>query len=112
MVILNSSSYVNFMTYSGIATLAGRKSVLKLAQRMTWSFSRAIGASSYHTWTKLSTKGGDGIRVASRRNVNDPGEPQGLILCAVASIWLPVSPHALFDFIRDDARWSEVIKVN
>ncbi|RWR73432.1 homeobox-leucine zipper protein GLABRA 2 [Cinnamomum micranthum f. kanehirae] len=92
---------------SGIATLAGRKSVLKLAQRMTSSFSRAIGASSYHTWAKISTKGGDGIKVASRRNMNDPGEPQGLILCAVSSIWLPVSPHALFDFLRDDARWNE-----
>ncbi|XP_057967176.1 homeobox-leucine zipper protein GLABRA 2 [Malania oleifera] len=92
---------------SGVATLAGRKSILKLAQRMTWSFCHALGASSYHTWTKVSSKTGDDIRVASRKNLNDPGEPLGLILCAVSSVWLPVSPHVLFDFLRDEARRSE-----
>ncbi|XP_058114110.1 homeobox-leucine zipper protein GLABRA 2 [Magnolia sinica] len=92
---------------NGVSTLAGRKSILKLAQRMTWSFCRAIGASSYHTWTKLSMKGGDDIRVASRKNLNDLGEPQGVILCAVSSVWLPVAPLALFDFLRDDARRNE-----
>ncbi|KAL7191293.1 hypothetical protein ACSBR2_023377 [Camellia fascicularis] len=92
---------------NGVATLAGRKSILKLAQRMTWSFCRAIGASSYHTWTKVSTKTGDDIRVASRKNLNDPGEPLGVIMCAVSSVWLPVSHHVLFDFIRDEARRNE-----
>ncbi|KAA8541783.1 hypothetical protein F0562_022935 [Nyssa sinensis] len=92
---------------SGVATLAGRKSILKLAQRMTWSFCRALGASSYHTWNKVSSKTGDDIRVASRKNLNDPGEPLGVILCAVSSVWLPVSHHVLFDFLRDEARRNE-----
>lgn len=92
---------------SGVATLAGRKSILKLAQRMTWSFCRAIGASSYHTWNKIPTKTGDDVRVASRKNLNDPGEPLGVILCAVSSIWLPVSHVVLFDFLRDETRRDE-----
>ncbi|KDP37249.1 hypothetical protein JCGZ_06305 [Jatropha curcas] len=92
---------------TGVATLAGRKSILKLAQRMTWSFCRAIGASSYHTWNKVTSKTGEDIRVSSRKNLNDPGEPLGVILCAVSSVWLPVSPHVLFDFLRDDARRNE-----
>ncbi|PIA64945.1 hypothetical protein AQUCO_00100425v1 [Aquilegia coerulea] len=92
---------------SGVSTLAGRKSILKLAQRMTWSFCRAVGASSYNTWTKLLTKGGDDLRVASRKNLNDPGEPLGMILCAVSSVWLPVSPHTLFDFLRDETQRNE-----
>lgn len=92
---------------TGVATLAGRKSILKLAERMTGSFCRALGASSYHTWTKISSKTGDDIRVASRKNLNDPGEPLGVILCAVSSVWLPVSPHILFDFLRDEARRTE-----
>ncbi|KAJ4957374.1 hypothetical protein NE237_024485 [Protea cynaroides] len=91
----------------GIATLAGRKSILKLAHRMTWSFCRSLGASSFHTWTKISSKGGDDIRVASRKNLNDPAEPLGLILCAVSSVCLPVSPHVLFDFLRDETRRNE-----
>ena len=103
-----------FLTYCllfnlGVATLAGRKSILKLAQRMTWSFCHAIGASSYHTWNKVSSKTGEDIRVSSRKNLNDPGEPLGVIVCAVSSVWLPVSPNLLFDFLRDEARRSEVL---
>lgn len=92
---------------NGVATLAGRKSILRLAQRMTQSFCQAIGASSYHSWTKVPTKTGEDIRVASRKNLNDPGEPLGVILCAVSSVLLPVSPHLLFDFLRDESRRSE-----
>ncbi|GLU14494.1 hypothetical protein SLE2022_310590 [Rubroshorea leprosula] len=92
---------------TGVATLAGRKSILKLAQRMTWSFCRAIGASSYNTWNKVSSKTGEDIRVSSRKNLNDPGEPLGVIVCAVSSVWLPVSPNVLFDFLRDEACRSE-----
>ncbi|KAF5793267.1 putative transcription factor & lipid binding HD-SAD family [Helianthus annuus] len=91
----------------GIGTLAGRKSILKLAQRMTSSFSRALGASSYHTWKKIPSKTGYDIRVASRKNLNDAGEPLGVILCAVSSIWLPVSHTLLFDFLRDETRRNE-----
>lgn len=92
----------------GVATLAGRKSILKLAQRMTWSFCRAVGASSYHVWNKVTSKTGEDIRVSSRKNLNDPGEPLGVILCAVSSVWLPVSPNVLFDFLRDEAHRNEV----
>nr|DAD26890.1 TPA_asm: hypothetical protein HUJ06_028358 [Nelumbo nucifera] len=92
---------------SGVTTQAGRKSMLKLAQRMTGSFCRAVGASSFNTWAKISAKGGDDIRVASRKNLNDPAEPLGVILCAVSSVFLPVSPHVLFDFLRDEAQRTE-----
>ncbi|EOY26812.1 HD-ZIP IV family of homeobox-leucine zipper protein with lipid-binding START domain isoform 2, partial [Theobroma cacao] len=92
---------------TGVATLAGRKSILKLAQRMTWSFCHAIGASSYNTWNKVPSKTGEDIRVSSRKNLNDPGEPLGVIVCAVSSVWLPVSPNALFDFLRDEAHRNE-----
>lgn len=82
---------------------------MKLAQRMTWCFCRAIGASSYNTWTKVSSKTGDDIRITSRKNLNDSGEPLGIIMCAVSSVWLPVSPQVLFDFLRDESRRDEVI---
>lgn len=88
--------------------MAGRKSILKLAQRMTSSFCRAIGASSYNTWTKVPSKTGEDVRIASRKNLNDPGEPLGVILAAVSSVWLPVSPHVLFDFLRDESHRNEV----
>ncbi|KAJ9179203.1 hypothetical protein P3X46_011018 [Hevea brasiliensis] len=92
---------------TGVTTLAGRKSILKLAHRMTWSFCRAIGASSYHTWNKVTSKTGDDIRFSSRKNLNDPSEPIGVILCVVSSAWLPVSPPVLFDFLRDETHRNE-----
>ncbi|KAI3671573.1 hypothetical protein L1987_87312 [Smallanthus sonchifolius] len=92
---------------TGIGTLAGRKSILKLARRVTLSFGRALGASSYHTWKKIPSKSGYDIRVASRKNLNDPGEPLGVILCAVSSVWLPVSHTVLYDFLRDENQRNE-----
>ncbi|XP_060205755.1 homeobox-leucine zipper protein GLABRA 2-like [Lycium barbarum] len=93
---------------TGVATLAGRKSILTLAQRTTWSFYRMIGASSYNTWNKVPSKTcQEDIRVASRKNLTDPGEPLGVILSAVSSIWLPVSRNMLFDFLKDENRRHE-----
>ncbi|WOL11040.1 homeobox-leucine zipper protein GLABRA 2 [Canna indica] len=92
---------------NGVSTLAGRKSILRLGQRMTSNFCQSIGASGQRTWTKVSTKGGDDIRFTTRKNINDPGEPQGLIVCAVLSSWMPVPTEALFDFLRDDSRRTE-----
>ncbi|KAG8379968.1 hypothetical protein BUALT_Bualt07G0144700 [Buddleja alternifolia] len=94
-------------TETGVSTLAGRKSVLKLAQRMTLSFCKAVGGSSYNSWNKITTKTGDDIRVSSRKNLNDSGEPLGMILSAVSSVWLSVSHHVLFDFLRDETRRNE-----
>ncbi|CAJ1951143.1 unnamed protein product [Sphenostylis stenocarpa] len=106
-LVFNMATNVPTKDSSGVATLAGRKSILKLAQRMTSTFCHAAGASSFHTWTKFTSKTGEDIRISSRKNMNDPGEPLGVILCAVSSVWLPVSRNVLFDFLRDEARRSE-----
>ncbi|XP_047314725.1 homeobox-leucine zipper protein GLABRA 2-like isoform X2 [Impatiens glandulifera] len=91
-----------------IATLTGRKSILRLAHRMSQKFCREIGASNLHKWTKLpNTKEGDEIRVSYRKNLNDPEEPIGVILCAVSSVWLNVSHIVLADFLTDASRRHE-----
>ncbi|KAL6614477.1 hypothetical protein ACP70R_036747 [Stipagrostis hirtigluma subsp. patula] len=95
---------------SGVPTLAGRRSVLKLAHRMTSSLCRRIGGSRGLAWSKASGSGGGGrddVRVTARKSIGDPGEPEGLIACAVLSTWLPVNPAALFDFLRDVSRRHE-----
>ncbi|GJN17601.1 hypothetical protein PR202_gb04681 [Eleusine coracana subsp. coracana] len=94
---------------NGVSTMAGRRSVLKLAHRMSWSLCRGIGASRGMAWSKAPNgNGGGDVRVTSRKNTGDPGEPQGLIACAVLSTWLPVSPAALLGFLRDETRRHEV----
>ncbi|CAI9756584.1 unnamed protein product [Fraxinus pennsylvanica] len=85
-----------------ISSPEGRKSMLKLAERMVMSFCSGVGASTAHTWTTLSGSGADDVRVMTRKSVDDPGRPPGIVLSAATSFWLPVPPKRVFDFLRDE----------
>ncbi|XP_065876477.1 homeobox-leucine zipper protein HDG2 isoform X2 [Euphorbia lathyris] len=85
-----------------ITNVQGRKSMLKLAQRMVISFCAGVSASTAHTWTTLSGTGADDVRVMTRKSVDDPGRPPGIVLSAATSFWLPVTPTQVFHFLRDD----------
>ncbi|KAK8569518.1 hypothetical protein V6N13_046569 [Hibiscus sabdariffa] len=84
-------------------TPAGRKNMLKLAQRMTNNFCAGVSASSVQKWEKpdFGTVGED-MMVMTRKNVNDPGEPLGVLLSAATSVWIPATQKKLFDFLRDE----------
>ncbi|XP_054816203.1 homeobox-leucine zipper protein HDG2-like isoform X2 [Prosopis cineraria] len=90
-----------------ITSQEGRKSMLKLAERMVMSFCAGVGASTAHTWTTLSGTGADDVRVMTRKSVDDPGRPPGIVLSAATSFWLPVPPIRVFDFLRDENSRSE-----
>ncbi|XP_041005882.1 homeobox-leucine zipper protein HDG2 isoform X1 [Juglans microcarpa x Juglans regia] len=85
-----------------ITNQEGRKSMLKLAERMVISFCAGVSASTAHTWTTLSGTGADDVRVMTRKSIDDPGRPPGIVLSAATSFWLPVSPKRVFDFLRDE----------
>ncbi|XP_042403662.1 homeobox-leucine zipper protein ROC2-like isoform X1 [Zingiber officinale] len=92
----------------GVITSAeGRKSMLKLAERMVMSFCGGVSASTTHQWTTLSGSGAEDVRVMTRKSVDDPGRPPGIVLNAATSFWLPVSPKRVFDFLRDETTRSE-----
>lgn len=88
----------------------GRKSMLKLAERMVMSFCAGVSASTAHTWTTISGTGAetDDVRVMTRKSVDDPGRPPGIVLSAATSFWLPVPPKRVFEFLRDENSRSEV----
>ncbi|KAH9604448.1 hypothetical protein KSS87_020219, partial [Heliosperma pusillum] len=89
-------------------TASGRRSMLKLAQRMTNNFCVGVCASTVHQWNKLNMGNIDeDVRVMTRKSIDDPGEPPGIVLSAATSVWLPVSPQRLFDFLRDEHLRSE-----
>ncbi|GER52970.1 homeobox-leucine zipper protein ROC1 [Striga asiatica] len=90
-----------------ISSPEGRKSMLKLAERMVMSFCTGVGASTAHTWTTLSGSGADDVRVMTRKSMDDPGRPPGIVLSAATSFWLPVPPKRVFDFLRDEHSRSE-----
>ncbi|KAL5859790.1 hypothetical protein ACOSQ4_001086 [Xanthoceras sorbifolium] len=101
------SSTVSTRDHTAI-TAGGRRSMLKLAQRMTDNFCAGVCASTVHKWNKLNAGNVDeDVRVMTRKSVDDPGEPPGIVLSAATSVWLPVSPQRLFDFLRDERLRSE-----
>ncbi|KAF7011237.1 hypothetical protein CFC21_025567 [Triticum aestivum] len=90
-----------------ITSSEGRKSMLKLAERMVASFCGGVTASVAHQWTTLSGSGAEDVRVMTRKSVDDPGRPPGIVLNAATSFWLPVPPKRVFDFLRDETSRSE-----
>ncbi|GAB2271660.1 Homeobox-leucine zipper protein ANTHOCYANINLESS 2 [Dionaea muscipula] len=102
------SSAINSRDHTAM-TAGGRRSMLKLAQRMTDNFCAGVCASTVHKWNKLNMGSNvdEDIRVMTRKSVDDPGEPSGIVLSAATSVWLPVSPQGLFDFLRDERMRSE-----
>ncbi|KAM6584878.1 hypothetical protein CsatB_011880 [Cannabis sativa] len=107
LAILMSSTVPTRDHTAGI-TSSGRRSMLKLAQRMTDNFCAGVCASTVHKWNKLNAGNVDeDVRVMTRKSVDDPGEPPGIVLSAATSVWLPVSPQRLFDFLRDESLRSE-----
>ncbi|KAK9118158.1 hypothetical protein Scep_016251 [Stephania cephalantha] len=90
-----------------IPSAEGKRSMMKLAQRMVNNFCASIKPSSDFRWTTLS--GGldeVGVRVSFHKST-DLGQPGGLVLTAATSIWLPLSPQLLFNFFKDDKTRSE-----
>ncbi|CAN6167730.1 unnamed protein product [Urochloa humidicola] len=102
-------------------TPVGRRSMLKLAQRMTDNFCAGVCASAAQKWRRLDEwRGGEGdsggaagegeekVRLMARQSVGAPGEPPGVVLSATTSVRLPsTSPHRVFDYLRDEQRRGE-----
>lgn len=91
-----------------ITSAEGRKSMMKLAERMVISFCAGVGASTAHAWTTLSGTGCDDVRVMTRKSMDDPGRPPGIVLSAATSFWLPVPPNTVFNFLRHENSRSQV----
>lgn len=82
--------------------------MVKLAQRMVNNFCTSISASNGHRWTTLSGLNDVGVRVTVHKST-DPGQPNGVVLSAATSIWLPVSCQRVFSFFKDERTRSQVL---
>lgn len=82
----------------------GKRSMMKLAQRMVQSFCASISTSNSHRWTTVSGMNEVGVRV---HKSTDPGQPNGVVLNAATTFWLPVSPQNVFNFFKDERTRSQ-----
>ncbi|KAM0832724.1 hypothetical protein ACQ4PT_064718 [Festuca glaucescens] len=89
-------------------TAEGRRSMMKLSQRMVSSFCASMTASQHHQWTHMPGAAGNDVcvRVSLHRN-GDPGQPNGVVLSAATSVWLPVASDHVFAFVRDESTRSQ-----
>ena len=81
--------------------------MMKLAQRMVTNFCANISTSSGHRWTTLSGLNEIVVRVTVHKS-SDPGQPNGVVLSAATTIWLPTPPHAVFNFFKDENKRPQV----
>ncbi|KAG4380677.1 hypothetical protein GLYMA_16G217800v4 [Glycine max] len=83
----------------------GKRSMMKLAQRMVTNFCASISSSAGHRWTTLSGSGMNevGVRVTVHKS-SDPGQPNGVVLSAATTIWLPIPPQTVFNFFKDEKK--------
>nr|CAB3467411.1 unnamed protein product [Digitaria exilis] len=82
-------------------TPEGKRSMMKLSQRMVSSFCASLSSSPMQRWTLLSGTTDVSVRVSTHRSA-DPGQPNGVVLSAATSIWLPVAGDHVFAFVRDE----------
>ncbi|KAG6520784.1 hypothetical protein ZIOFF_017844 [Zingiber officinale] len=77
------------------------KNILKLSDRMVVCFFSGVSGSVLHQWADRRNVGMNDVKIRGRKNNGDPGRPTGIVLSASTSIWLPIPPKRIFDFLRD-----------
>ncbi|CAN8245805.1 unnamed protein product [Cochlearia groenlandica] len=88
-----------------IRSAEGRRNIMRLSQRMMRTFCVNISTSYGQSWTALSEATKDTVRITTRR-MCEPGQPTGVVLCAVSTTWLPFSHHQVFDLLHDQHQHS------
>ncbi|ESQ49775.1 hypothetical protein EUTSA_v10021974mg [Eutrema salsugineum] len=81
-----------------INTGEGRKSVMKLGERMLKNFNDMLTMSGKVDFPQHSKCG---VRISIRMNM-EPGQPTGLVVSAASCLSIPLSPLQVFNCLRDN----------
>lgn len=95
-----------FFCHLVISSLEGQRNVMKLSHRMVKIFCEVLSMSDKLDFPQLSDQN-SGVRVSLRRS-NGAGQPEGFIVSAATSLWLPLSKENLFNFFVDEKKRVEV----
>ncbi|MED6172512.1 hypothetical protein PIB30_050763 [Stylosanthes scabra] len=87
--------------YGGVINrIEGRRSVMRVCERMVRIFSENLNMSGKVEFPELSMEYNSGVRIAARRCI-EKGQPTGTIVMAATSVWLPHHYHTVFQFLTD-----------
>ncbi|KAL5743560.1 hypothetical protein ACOSQ2_026676 [Xanthoceras sorbifolium] len=99
----------------GVITSAeSRKSLMKLSHRMVKNFSGMLTMSGKLDFPQLSEVNNSGVRMCVRKT-SDSGHPNGTVISAATSLWLPLPPETVFNFFRDikmRTKWDVLCNAN
>ncbi|NP_001302850.1 homeobox-leucine zipper protein HDG11-like [Brassica napus] len=76
----------------------GKRSMMRLAHRMVSNYCISVSRSNNTHSTVVAELNEVGVRVTAHKSP----EPNGTILCAATTVWLPNSPQNVFNFLKDE----------
>ncbi|KAM1966268.1 hypothetical protein ACFX15_046513 [Malus domestica] len=86
----------------GVVTLPeGKRSLMKLSQRMVKNFCGMLSMVGNLDLPQLSEVDNNGIQVSVHKST-EIGQPHGTIVSVATSPWLPLSTHTIFNFFKDE----------
>ncbi|GAU22865.1 hypothetical protein TSUD_376760 [Trifolium subterraneum] len=86
-----------------IQTIEGRRSVMKLAHRMVKIFSECLTMAGQLEFQHLNLDSSiGGVRVSLRQASID--QPNGIIVVAATTLWLPLPAEYVFEFLKDPTK--------
>ncbi|GLT57689.1 hypothetical protein SLA2020_306430 [Shorea laevis] len=88
--------------FGGVITMPeGRRNIIKLAHGLVKSFCSILSMSGKLDFPQLSEVNNSGVRVSVRKST-EAGQPNGMIVSAASSLWLPLPHESVFSFFRDE----------
>ena len=99
-----------FVIVSVISSIEGRRSVMKLSHRMVKIFCESLNMTGKLDFPQLTVENNSGVRVSVRKST-ELGQPNGTIVIAATSLWLPLHYQKVFDFLTDVNKRVQVHKL-
>lgn len=108
----NLTCHLYHFGYSAVPLMQdGRKSILKLADRMMRSYHAGVSASPENVWKPIPIPGAEDILVTTRYSEDDPQTPRGVCITVATTIWLPNHPSNVFEFLRNGDHRRQVLLI-
>ncbi|TQD88460.1 hypothetical protein C1H46_025984 [Malus baccata] len=84
-----------------VSSPEGKRSVMKLSQRMVKNFCGMLSMAGKLDFPQLSEVNNSGVRVSVRKSA-ESGQPHGMIVSVATSLWLPLPSETVYNFFRDE----------
>lgn len=81
---------------------------MKLAHRMIKMFCGTLEMTDNIDFPHVNKLNNGRVRVYVRK-ITNPNTDNDVIISAATSFWLPLSPHDVFDFLKDNSKRFQVI---